>query len=94
LSEADRVILEIEMRDVVEERTLLQDTAPRTKAEHVEAKKAFAAERNKLENGKAFGQPVNAKMDEVLKKNGIDRAAQFGGTIEGMAPAPSWKKVL
>jgi hypothetical protein len=22
-------------------------------------------------------------MDEVLKKNGIDRAATFGGTIEG-----------
>jgi hypothetical protein len=21
-------------------------------------------------------------MDEILKKNGIDRAAQFGGTIE------------
>jgi hypothetical protein len=26
---------------------------------------------------------MNAKMDEVLKKNGIDRAATFGGTIEG-----------
>jgi hypothetical protein len=22
-------------------------------------------------------------MDDILKKNGIDRAAQFGGTIEG-----------
>jgi hypothetical protein len=26
---------------------------------------------------------MNAKMDEVLKKNGINRAAQFRGTIEG-----------
>jgi hypothetical protein len=43
----------------------------------------LAVERKKPENGKAFGQPINAKMDEVLKKNGIDRAAQFGGTIEG-----------
>jgi hypothetical protein len=71
------------MRDVSGERTILQDTAPRTKAEHVEAKKALAAKRNKLENGKAFGQPVSAKMDEVLKKNGIDQAAPFGGMIEG-----------
>jgi hypothetical protein len=46
--------------------------------------KWFAAEESKKpENGKAFGKPINAKMDKVLKKNGIDRAAQFGGTIEG-----------
>jgi hypothetical protein len=43
----------------------------------------FAAEKKKPENKKAFGQPINAKMDEVLKKNGIDQAAMFGGTIEG-----------
>jgi hypothetical protein len=49
----------------------------------LQAKKLFAAEKKKPENGKAFGQPLNAKMDKVLKKNGIDRATQFGGTIEG-----------
>jgi hypothetical protein len=42
----------------------------------------FAMERKKPENGQAFGQPINAKMDKVLKKNGIDRAAQFR-RIEG-----------
>ena len=83
LSDADRAIVEIEMVDVAEERTLLQDAVPRTKAEHVEAKQLLAAERKKPENGKAFGQPVNSKMDDVLKREGIDRAAQFGGTIEG-----------
>ena len=41
------------------------------------------ADKKKPENGKAFGQPVNAKMDEVLKKNGINQATQFGETIEG-----------
>jgi hypothetical protein len=69
--------------DIVEERTLLQDAVPHTKAEQSQAKKLFPAEEKKPENGKAFGQPINAKMDEVLKKYGIVRAAQFGGTIEG-----------
>jgi hypothetical protein len=83
LTEADRLIVELELSDIVEERTLLQDAVPRTKALQSQAKKLFAAEKKKPENGKAFGQPINAKMDEVLKKKGIDRAAQFGGTIEG-----------
>jgi hypothetical protein len=43
----------------------------------------FSEEKKKPENEKAFGQPINAKMDEVLKKNGIDRNAMFGGTKEG-----------
>ena len=71
------------MSDIIHERTLLQDAVPRTKALQSQAKKQFAAESKKPENGKAFGQPINAKMDEVLKRNGIDRVAQFGGTIEG-----------
>ena len=83
LPDAHRLIVQLELSDIVEERTLLQDAVPRTKALQFQAKKLFAAERKKPENGKAFGQPINAKMDEVLKTNGIDRAAQFGGTIEG-----------
>ena len=69
--------------DVAEEQTPLQDAVPRTEAERVEAKKLLAAERKKPENGKAFGQPVNSKVDDALKREGVDRAAQFGGTIEG-----------
>jgi hypothetical protein len=83
LSDVDRVIVESELADIVEERNNLQDRVPATKNDFAEAKKQFAEERKKPENGKAFGQPINAKMDEVLKKNGIDRAAMFGGTIEG-----------
>jgi hypothetical protein len=83
LSDADRVIVESELADIVAERNRLQDAVPATKHNHAQAKKMFAAEKKKPENGKAFGQPINAKMDEVLKKNGIDRAAMFGGTIEG-----------
>jgi hypothetical protein len=83
LSDADRVIVESEIADIVEERTRLQDAVPTTKNDYAEAKKVFSEEKKKPENGKAFGQPINAKMDEVLKKNGIDRAAMFGGTIEG-----------
>jgi type II secretory pathway component PulF len=83
LSDADRVIVVSELADIVEERTHLQAAVHETKNNYVQAKKVFAAEKKKPENGKAFGQPINAKMDEVLKKNGIDRAAMFGGTMEG-----------
>jgi hypothetical protein len=83
LTDEDQLVLEAELSDIFDERALLQDSVPRTKNEHAQARKLFADERRKPENGKAFGQPINAKMDEVLKKNGIDRAAQFGGTIEG-----------
>jgi hypothetical protein len=61
----------------------LQDAVPATKNDFAEAKKQFTEEKKKKENGKAFGQPINAKMDEAFKKNGIDRAAMFGGTIKG-----------
>jgi hypothetical protein len=83
LTDEDRLIVKSELSDIVEERTLLQDAIPRTKAESVLAKKQFREEKKKPENGKAFGQPINAKMDEVLKKSGIDQSVQFGGTIEG-----------
>jgi hypothetical protein len=48
-----------------------------------QAKKKFSDEKKKPENSKAFGQPLRAKCDEILKKKGIDRAAQFGGDLEG-----------
>jgi hypothetical protein len=83
LSDEDRLIVEIEMADIVAERTNLQAAVPHAKAALAQAKMKLAAERKKPENGKAFGQPINARMDKILKKNGIDRAAMFGGTIEG-----------
>ena len=68
---ADRVIVVSELAGIVEERTHLQDALPATKNNYAQAKKLFAAKKKKPENGKAFGQPINAKMDEkVLKKNG------------------------
>jgi hypothetical protein len=40
-------------------------------------KQQFKDEKKKTENSKAIGQPLRAKSDEILKKQGIDRAAQF-----------------
>jgi hypothetical protein len=54
--------------DIVEEHNILQNAVPHTKSLHAEAKKQFAAE--ETGNGKAFGQPINAKME-------------FGDTVEG-----------
>jgi hypothetical protein len=61
LSDADRVIVVSELADIVEERTHLQAAVPETKNNYAQAKKLFAAEKKKAENGKAFGQPINAK---------------------------------
>jgi hypothetical protein len=47
------------------------------------AKQQFKDEKKKTENSKAFGQPLRAKSDGILKKQGIDRAAQFGGDLKG-----------
>jgi hypothetical protein len=69
------------MADIIAEQTHLQGTVSCTEAELAQAK-IFAAKKKKPEIGKAFGQPINARMDEVLEKHGIDRAAMFGGTIE------------
>ena len=83
MSHADQVIVESELADIGEERIRLQDAVPAAKNDYGEAKKVFSAEKKKPENGKAFGQPINAKMDDILKKNGINQAAMFGGTLEG-----------
>jgi hypothetical protein len=75
LSVEERLIAKLELSNIVDEGTLLQDAVPKTtKALQSQAKKWFAAESKKPENEKAFGQPINAKMDEVLKRNSIDRA--------------------
>jgi hypothetical protein len=67
LSDEDQLIVEIEMADIVAKQTHLQGAVPHTKAELAQARKIlFAAEKKKPENGKAFGQPINARMDEVL----------------------------
>jgi hypothetical protein len=77
LSVDEHLIVKSELSNIVDEQTLLQDAVPRTKALQLQAKKWFAAESKKPENGKAFGQPINAKMDKVLKRKNIKRAAQL-----------------
>ena len=51
--------------------------------EHVLKRKEFSKEAATDDNSKAFGQPLRAKIDDILRKYGIDQAAQFGGDIEG-----------
>ena len=48
------------------------------KQEQLDAKKNPA-------NSKQFGQPVRAKMEGVMKDEGIDRGAMFGGDLQGGA---------
>jgi hypothetical protein len=48
-----------------------------------QSRQKFNGEKKKPENGKAFGQPLRAKSDKILKERGIDQAAQFGSNLEG-----------
>jgi hypothetical protein len=98
LSEADRVILEIEMRDVVEERTLLQDTAPRTKAEpKLNMRKRRKHSQPRETNSKMerhLGSLSMPKWMKFLKRMALTEPRSSEERLKGMAPAPSWKKVL
>jgi hypothetical protein len=55
LSVEERLIVELELFDINDEQTLLQDAVSKTKALQWQAKKRFAAELKQKENGKAFG---------------------------------------
>jgi hypothetical protein len=59
-----RFIVELELSNIDDEQTHLQDIVPKTKSLQSQAKKWFAAESKKTENGKAFGKPMNAKMEK------------------------------
>jgi hypothetical protein len=56
---------------------MLQVRVDKLKDKLKPAKQQFKDEKKKTENSKAIGQPLRAKSDEILKKQGIDRAAQF-----------------
>jgi hypothetical protein len=59
LSDADRVTVELELTDIVEERSRLQDAVPANKNEH-----SLQTRRRSRKMGKPSGN-INAKMDEV-----------------------------
>jgi len=71
------------LKSIGDERHLLQEAVESSKEKLRGAKSTFAKAKSQPENSKADGQPLRAKIDETLKKYGIDRAAQFGGDIEG-----------
>jgi hypothetical protein len=66
LSDRDRLIVKLELLDILEEQTLLPDAIPQTQVELLEAKKLFGEEKKKPYNGKAFGQPITSLIDKVL----------------------------
>jgi hypothetical protein len=71
------------LEELQEERGDLLAAVDDLKKQSDEAKQRLKDERNKPENSKAFGQPVRATIDDVLKRHGIDRGAHFGGALEG-----------
>jgi hypothetical protein len=78
-----RLIIETDLEEVCEEKQALQNEVDKWKVEKEDAEKALKIEKAKPENGKEFGQPVRAFVDEVMKGHGIDRGAHFGGKLEG-----------
>ena len=75
--------IEIELDELVEKQEQLELQVEECKASVAEWKRRLAIESKKPENSKSEGQPVRAKFDEILFDNGIDRAAMFGGDIQG-----------
>jgi hypothetical protein len=57
-------------------------------------KKKNAFKKKKLDSGKAFGQPINSKMDEALKRMALTKLHNLGALLKGMAPAFLYKNVL
>jgi hypothetical protein len=78
-----RLIIETDLEEVLEEKQALQNEVDRRKVEKEEGEKKLKIEKAKPQNGKEFGQPVRAFVDEVTKGHGIDRGAHFGGKLEG-----------
>jgi hypothetical protein len=72
-----------ELMFIAEERKELKLAADVVKLEVVATKTAFEAEEKIPENSKAFGQPVRAGIEEIVKRHGIDRGAYHGGDIQG-----------
>ena len=74
---------EIDNEVLTREKQLYENRIETLQQELADKKKNFSKEAAAEENSKAFGQPLRAKIDDILRKYGIDRAAQFGGDIEG-----------
>jgi hypothetical protein len=78
-----RLIIETDLEEVCEEKQALQNEVDKFKVEKEETENELKTEKTKPQNGKEFGQPVRAFVDEVMKEHGIDRGAHFGGKLEG-----------
>ena len=68
---------------LTKEQQSLENIIENLQQEHVLKRKEFSKEAATDDNLKAFGQPLHSKIDDILRKYGIDRAAQFRGDIEG-----------
>ena len=83
ITEEMRAIAEEELDDIASERIVVQDAVDMAKVDSSKMKTLFAEEKRKEENCKGTGQPLHAEIDSILKRHGIDRAAQFGGALAG-----------
>jgi hypothetical protein len=75
--------MQVDLGELQEEHGQLLAVIDQLKLVIDDATQCLKVEKNKPENSKAFGQPVRATIDDVLKRHGIDRGAHFGGALEG-----------
>jgi hypothetical protein len=83
ITEEVRHFAETELEDIALERIVVQNAVDLAKVDATKTKTLFAEEKKKEENCKGTGQPLHAEIDSILKRHGIDRAAQFGGALAG-----------
>jgi hypothetical protein len=79
----EQELLDNELQDLYDEQEKYEEGVKLYKTRLAAAKAQLKEAMQKPENQKAFGQPVFAKLDSILKEYGIDRSAMFGGAIQG-----------
>ena len=85
LGQVQHDVVRSEVEQIEGEIDKLQEEVDSSKVAKEMAREVFEREASKDENSKAFGQPVRKKIEEILKKHGIDKGAAFGGDLQGNA---------
>ena len=85
ISQSARETVEMELDDLDGKEDDLQRQIDALRALMAKANEAFAKQKKLPKNMKAFGQPLHAEIDQIMRRHGIDRAAMFDGVLQGPA---------
>ena len=82
-SAEDKDSAEAELKFLKEEADILRETLKAAKENEKTLKAAFNNETNTSENSKLKGQPVRAKVEDMMRIIGVNRGEYYGRKLEG-----------